>query len=151
MSERTDATGTSDGAAEATTTPPTPSRPRPTLRELMRRYPWVAATITVAIVGLALQLIPDIGGTLTAWLVSLYCLTVAAVQAWGMIRKLMSGAVGLDILAITAIVSTVAIGDYWASLVVVLMLPGGEALEDYANARARSEVSALLDRTPRTA
>ena len=37
MSERTDATGTSDGAAEATTTPPTPSRPRPTLRELMRR------------------------------------------------------------------------------------------------------------------
>ena len=151
MSERTDATGTSDGAAETTTTPPTPSRPRPTLRELMRRYPWVAATITVAIVGLALQLIPDIGGTLTAWLVSLYCLTVAAVQAWGMIRKLMSGAVGLDILAITAIVSTVAIGDYWASLVVVLMLTGGEALEDYANARARSEVSALLDRTPRTA
>ena len=48
MSERTDATGTSDGAAEATTTPPTPSRPRPTLRELMRRYPWVAATITAA-------------------------------------------------------------------------------------------------------
>ena len=151
MSERTDATGTSDGAAETTTPPPTPSRPRPTLRELMRRYPWVAATITVAIVGLALQLIPDIGGTLTAWLVSLYCLTVAAVQAWGMIRELMSGAVGLDILAITAIVSTVAIGDYWASLVVVLMLTGGEALEAYANARARSEVSALLDRTPRTA
>lgn len=121
-----------------------------------RSYPWVTATIVVAIVGLILTFGPLTfgsvdGKTVAAWLVSAYCILVAAVQAWGMIKELMSGAVGLDILAITAIISTVAIGDYWASLMVCLMMTGGEALEDYANRSARSEVSALLDRTPRTA
>lgn len=148
MSGRADAV---DTAQTARTDAATGHRPRPSLRELARRYPWVVATISVAIIGLLLRLVPDVGATLTAWFVSTFCLLVAATQAWGMVRELMSGAVGLDILAITAIVSTVAIGDYWASLMVCLMLTGGEALEDYANARARGEVSALLDRTPRTA
>ena len=38
-----------------------------------------------------------------------------------------------------------------AALIVVLMLTGGEALEDYATSRAHREVSALLDRAPRIA
>ncbi|MGH8800915.1 MAG: heavy metal translocating P-type ATPase, partial [Casimicrobiaceae bacterium] len=58
---------------------------------------------------------------------------------------------GIDVLAIMAIIATVAVGEYWASLVIVLMLSGGEALEDYAARRARRELSALLDRTPQLA
>lgn len=103
----------------------------------------------VAIVGLAtLPVVPE---TATRWFVSAFCLVVAAVQAWDMLKQLLAGRVGLDVLAITAIISTVVVGDYWASLVVVLMITGGEALEDYATARAKREVTSLLDRTPRFA
>ena len=118
-------------------------------RELVRRYPWVIATIAVAIAGLVT--LPFGWESERRIVLSAFCLIVAAVQAWQMVKELIGGRVGVDILAITAIVSTVAVGDYWASLVVVLMITGGEALEDYASARARREVTALLDRAPRTA
>ena len=68
-----------------------------------------------------------------------------------MVRDLLHGNFGLDLLAVTAIAATVLVGDHWAALIVVLMLTGGEALEDYANARAHREVSALLERAPRFA
>ena len=56
-----------------------------------------------------------------------------------------------DLLAVTAIVSTLLVGEYWASLVIVLMLAGGAALEDFAVQRARRALSALLEQTPQTA
>jgi len=120
-----------------------------TLARLGRRYPWVLATATVAVLGLIS--LPFGLPAERQWFVSGFCIVVAAVQAWDMIKELIGGKVGVDILAVTAIVSTVAVGDYWASLVVVLMITGGEALEDYASARARREVTALLQRAPRTA
>ena len=43
------------------------------------------------------------------------------------------------------------IGEYLAGNVVALMLTGGEMLEDYARARARREMTALLARAPRHA
>lgn len=44
-----------------------------------------------------------------------------------------------------------AVGEYWAALVVCLMLSGGEALEDYAANRAKRELTGLLENAPRTA
>ncbi|NLH71327.1 MAG: cadmium-translocating P-type ATPase [Brooklawnia sp.] len=85
------------------------------------------------------------------WLVGAYALLVAAWQAASMIRSLVRRQFGLDVLAVTAITATVLVGDPWAGLIVVLMLTGGEALEDYANARAHREISALLERAPRRA
>ena len=63
----------------------------------------------------------------------------------------MRGHWGIDILAVTAIVSTVVVGEYLAALVVCLMLTGGEALEDYAAGRAKKDLSALLERAPQVA
>jgi cation transport ATPase len=73
---------------------------------------------------------------------------MAAYTAVGMVRDLLRGNWGVDVLAATAIVSTVAVGEYLASLVVVVMLTGGEALEEYASGRAGRELRALLDRAP---
>ena len=56
---------------------------------------------------------------------------VAAYVVWtlvGMVRDVMRGHVGLDILAVVAMVATLAVGEYLASLIIVLMLSGGEAL-----------------------
>jgi heavy metal translocating P-type ATPase len=115
----------------------------------IRRYPLVAATITVGVAGLVTLLLGH--GLVSNVLVSVYALGIAAWQAWQMIHELRRGTFGLDVLAVIAITSTVLVGDHWAALIVALMLAGGEALEDYATSRAHREVSALLERAPHRA
>ncbi|MFQ4149430.1 HAD-IC family P-type ATPase [Arthrobacter sp. LAPM80] len=56
-----------------------------------------------------------------------------------------------QLLAVTAIVSTIVVGEYIAALIVVLVLAGGSALEKYASGRATAELNDLLDRAPQTA
>ncbi|MGM0123879.1 cadmium-translocating P-type ATPase [Enterococcus sp. AZ194] len=68
-----------------------------------------------------------------------------------MIKTLRSGKYGVDILAITAIVATLLVGEYWASLMVLIMLTGGDSLEDYAGRQANKELRALLDNSPQIA
>lgn len=68
-----------------------------------------------------------------------------------MIKTLRSGSYGVDLLAITAIIATLLVGEYWASLIIILMLVGGESLEDYANGRAHRALAALLDKSPEIA
>lgn len=115
----------------------------------MLSYPLFTASLLVLAVVLALLVSGQSGpaqmiGSVWAGLVVLWV-------ARGMVRDVMAGHWGVDILAVIAITATVAVGEYVAALVVGLMLSGGEALEDYAAGRARRELNALLDRTPRTA
>lgn len=119
------------------------------LQVFAKRYPWV---FIAAIVG-ALGLLADLLGfsTLTAWGLSLFALVIASLQGYRMVRSLIQGHVGLDLLAVTAIVATVVVGEYWASLIIVVMLTGGEALEDAAAGRAERDLTALLDRSPQQA
>lgn len=70
---------------------------------------------------------------------------------WGMIQDLRMGKYGVDILAATAIITSVLLKEYWAGMIIVLMLTGGEALEDYAENRAKTELNALLKRVPQKA
>ncbi|WP_292865987.1 heavy metal translocating P-type ATPase [Microbacterium sp.] len=92
--------------------------------------------------------------TVTPWsaftprLLAGFALLMAARSAWTMVRELRAGTFGIDILAVTAIVASVVVGEYWAALVIVLMLTGGEALEDYAANRAKRDLTALLSRAP---
>src|SRR5690606_7314097 len=76
---------------------------------------------------------------------------VALLQLRDMVRDLMSGSWGIDVLAIIAIGATVTVGEYWAALIITLMLSGGEALEDYAEHRAKRELTNLLSNAPRIA
>ncbi|MEI7682754.1 MAG: heavy metal translocating P-type ATPase [Candidatus Saccharibacteria bacterium] len=70
---------------------------------------------------------------------------------WGMVQDIRDGQYGVDILAATAIIASVALGEYWAGIVIVFMLTGGAALEDYAEHRAKTELDALLKRAPKKA
>lgn len=119
------------------------------LAAALRRYPLVAAALAVGGVGLLLAA-ADLE-TAARILVSVFAGAVALKEGVAMIRSLLSKNFGLDLLAVTAIVATLLVGEYWASLIIVLMLAGGEALEDYAENRARRELSALLDRVPQRA
>ena len=122
------------------------------VRRLLRaitRYPVITLTVIVMIAVLALNLSGlDQAGR---WLATLY---VSAIIVWtliGMVRDVMRGHVGLDVLAVVAMVATLAVGEYVAALIIVLMLSGGEALKDYAGRRAKKELTALLDRSPQIA
>ncbi|BCW69335.1 heavy metal translocating P-type ATPase [Arthrobacter sp. NicSoilB8] len=113
------------------------------------RYPLVAGTLVALLAVLALVAAGQEGIARVA--ASIYALAVAAYLAVGMARRLASGQFGIDVLAVTAIVSTVLVGEYIASMIIVLMLAGGTALEDYAAGRAKGELTALLERVPQTA
>lgn len=114
-----------------------------------RHYPAFAATIIVAAVGLVLALS---GLELPARiLISGFALLIAAIESVGMIKSILQKHYGIDILAVTAIVATVVVGEYWASIIIVLMFTGGEALEDFAERRAKRELTSLLERSPQVA
>ena len=60
-------------------------------------------------------------------------------------------AMGLDVIAALAMAGSLALGEPLAGNVIALMFAGGQVLEDFAQARARREMSALLSRSPRFA
>lgn len=63
-------------------------------------------------------------------------------------KDITHGTYGVDILAATAIITALIMQEYWTAVVIVLMLTGGEALEDHAERRAKKELDALLKREP---
>jgi heavy metal translocating P-type ATPase len=119
------------------------------LKPLIWRYPIVTLTFVVGILGAALWL----GGLDVAarWAFAIFALVVAGIEAVQMVRQLREKRFGIDILAIVAIIATVAVGEVIASMIIVLMVAGGKALEDFAQGRAMRDLSALLDREPQTA
>ena len=66
-------------------------------------------------------------------------------------RGLLRGRFAADIVAATAIVTALVLGQYFAGVIIVLMQSGGEALEAYAMERASSSLEALLARAPKIA
>lgn len=88
----------------------------------------------------------------TARLSLLICLSLGGTP---LVLELLAKAVrrefGSDLLAGISIVTSVLLGEYLAGSIVVLMLSGGEALEDYAVANASSVLKNLAKRMPSVA
>ena len=112
----------------------------------MWQYPALTGAVVIAAVGGGIELagMHDIA----RWVISVYALLVAVIEGVGMVRALLKKKWGIDVLAVTAIVATVVVGEYWAALIIVIMFTGGEALETFAAGRAKRELTALLNRTP---
>lgn len=85
------------------------------------------------------------------WIVIALVAYTIVVTVRGMIDDLRNGHVGVDLLAVVAIASTVAVQEYWAAWAVVLMISSGEAIEEFAQSKAESNLTALIDAAPRTA
>lgn len=119
------------------------------LARILRSAPLLVLTAVVLLAVLALV---AGGATGQARIVaSIWVLGFAAWTSLGMIRDLLAGHLGLDVLAVVAMGATIAVDEYIAAVLIVLMVTGGEALETYAAGRARSELDALLAREPRQA
>ncbi len=115
----------------------------------VRKYPVFALVAAAMLVGLGFQL----AGMHSITNVLLVAVSViAAIQiVIEMAKTVREGGLGLDVLALTAIVVGVLLQEYWAAVVIALMLTGGEALEDYAELRATNELTDLMDRAPKQA
>jgi len=98
-------------------------------------------------------LVPAIAGQPNLAQVGVVAISIIAIipSTRDMIKTLRSGQVGIDVIALAAIISSLLLGQYLAAAVIVIMLTGGEALEAFAKNRARHELDSLLKRKPTTA
>ena len=85
------------------------------------------------------------------WLVAALVAVSLVDTLKGMIDDVRHGHVGVDILAVVAILSTLAVKQYWASWAVVLMLYSGDAIEQYAGNRAQNNLTVLVQAAPQVA
>ncbi|HSK15397.1 MAG TPA: heavy metal translocating P-type ATPase [Gaiellaceae bacterium] len=90
---------------------------------------------------------PEAGDAVWAGSTALILLPLAL----SVLRSLLRGDVGVDAIALVAMATALALGEYLAGAVVALMLSGGNALEASAARRARRELRSLVARAPRTA
>src|SRR5690625_2510190 len=67
---------------------------------------------------------------------------------WEVLAALARREAGVDLLAAVAIFTAVVMGEWLVGAIIVLMLSGGEALEDAATARASAVLDALSKRSP---
>lgn len=112
-----------------------------------RLLAWFA--LAAILLGGLLYLIVSPGAGRLVWATSI---AVALVPlSYSVIRSLLRADVGVDIIALIAMAGALALGEYLAGAVVTLMLSGGNALEAAASRRARRELTALLERAPKTA
>lgn len=115
----------------------------------IKEYKLFVGGLIAAAIGLALDISGHDGAA--HWLLGIVALIEVLPLLWGMYEDLRQGTYGVDILAATAIIVSVVMHEYWAAIVIVLMLTGGESLEDYAERRASRELNALLERAPQIA
>lgn len=119
------------------------------MKNFIGQYKQFSFAAMASVIAIVLQLSGQ--ATMSHWVLGCTAIAVATPMLFAMIRDLRMGTYGVDILAITAIVTAVIMKEYWAATVIVLMLTGGEALEDYAENRAKREMTTLLDNAPRRA
>jgi heavy metal translocating P-type ATPase len=85
----------------------------------------------------------------TAWILT--ALGGVALSIYSTVRSAMAGRLGVDLIALMALVGALAVGEYLAGAVIAVMLATGQALESWAAGQARRDLQALLERAPRSA
>ena len=111
------------------------------------------ALVAVATIGLAGGLLAHVAAraSLADLLWSLATVPVVVGLAASMVRDLVAGRIGVDAIALIAMIGALVLGQPLAGAVVALMYSGGMILEDFAVARAEKNLRALVDRAPRQA
>ncbi|MEU8250629.1 heavy metal translocating P-type ATPase [Nonomuraea sp. NPDC048916] len=110
---------------------------------------FLGGTIAALIAGAALHLAGYPAAGDVCWMAG----TAVAVPpaAWWVISALRAGRLGVDAIAVLALVGALAVQQYAAGAVIAVMLATGRVLEDYALRRAKRDLTALYERAPRSA
>jgi len=109
----------------------------------------LAVSATGLIGGIAVRISGEPTWAGWIWVISSAPVLLAVVVGIG--RTVLRREAGIDLIALLSIGGAMALGEYLTGAVIGLMLASGRSLEDFAEERARREMSALLGRAPRTA
>lgn len=109
-------------------------------------FKWRVALVLVSLVAIAIYFV---SATNVPLLLVIGISTVPLL--WDILRKLLKGDFGADILAALALITAVWLHEYLAAVLIVIMLAGGQALEEYAMRKASSVLAALASRMPSVA
>ena len=113
---------------------------------------WIAAA---AVIGLILYIVCRYAISAAArqshWILIAVLLIGGVPLVTDLAKKALAGEFGSDLLAGLSIVTSAVIGEYLAGSIVVLMLSGGNALEQYVTRRASAVLNALAKRLPSVA
>lgn len=109
---------------------------------------FVGATVLLAAGGAAALAGADAAAT-ALWVADTLLGLVAAVAQ--MVVAIRGGRLSVDLIAVLALAGALAVGEPFAGAMISVMLASGQLLEARAAARARRELSLLVQRAPRTA
>jgi heavy metal translocating P-type ATPase len=130
----------------------------PPASDMRRHAGWLKRTLRPALVGIPLLgLVGGFAAQLTGygqaagWIWSGATLPVLLALFVQIVISLWRGEFGLDIVAALSMAGALVFGEHLAAVVVALMYAGGQYLENFAEGRARREMTKLLSRVPRTA
>ena len=107
--------------------------------------------LTATGLGVGIALLLTSRADLAGWIWLAATIPVLLALIIEIVRSLMRGEVGLDIVAALSMSAALIFGEYLAAVVVAMMYSGGTFLERFAEGRARREMRALLGRVPRSA
>jgi len=119
------------------------------MKNFILRYKTLAAVVVVLVIGIGLYIAGN--RAIGNWLFAITSIIVLIPIVLDMAKSIAKKEYGLDLLAVTAVSASLALGEFLTAIVIVLMLTGGEALEDYAQERAKKELNELLKRAPKIA
>lgn len=119
------------------------------LRLYIKKYGW----LTMVALGLAFSLGLYLSGNIlySRWLVTILCLIGVLPEIKSIVLDLWHRKFGVDIIAVVAVLASLAMQEYATAGVILLMFTGGMALEEYAKARAQKELQSLLSKAPKIA
>ena len=131
------------------TVPKQPNR----MREFFSSRDGVIATATLVAIALFLILRFAVGleGFAASWPLVVIVIGGGIPLGIDVVKSAIATRGGADTLAAVSIIASVLLGEWLVAAIVVLMLSGGEALEDAASKRASATLDALARRAPQIA
>ncbi|MBA3678937.1 HAD-IC family P-type ATPase, partial [Candidatus Saccharibacteria bacterium] len=115
----------------------------------VKKYGWLC----VVVVGLVISVGLYLAGLMNVseYVLIGLCLVGVIPEIVSIVRDIFAHKFGVDIIAVVAILASLALHEYAAAGMILLMFTSGTALEEYAKARAQKELSSLLKRAPKIA
>ena len=113
---------------------------------MARPFALLGLTVVGLLAGLVLTWAGRYDLAIWAWTVPTVFVGIRLLSS--IVRDLLAREAGVDVIAILAIGGALALRETFAAALIAVMLATGEALETYAEGRARRELTALLGRAP---
>jgi heavy metal translocating P-type ATPase len=129
-----------------------PGRPQAPPRAAWERWRepvFLVATVGAFVAGAAAWLLDMPTAAASCWAAGTLVAVVPAV-VW-VVAALRRGRAGVDLLAVAALVGTLAVQEYLAGSLIAVMVATGRALDAAAERRASRDLRALLEHAPRSA